>query len=30
MRVGFMTYDHKIHFYNIKANLSQPQQVSIG
>jgi protein transport protein SEC24 len=30
MRVGFMTYDHKINFYNIKGNLSQPQQLTVG
>ena len=30
MRVGFMTYDHKINFYNIKGNLSQPQQMTVG
>ena len=30
MRVGFMTYDSKINFYNIKGNLSQPQQLTVG
>ncbi len=30
MRVGFMTYDNKINFYNIKGNLSQPQQLTVG
>lgn len=30
MRVGFMTYDSKIHFYNINAGLSQPQQMTVG
>lgn len=30
MRVGFMTYDHKINFYNIKGTLSQPQQLTVG
>merc|ERR1711899_485144 len=30
MRVGFMTYDRKINFYNIKGNLSQPQQMTVG
>merc|ERR1712223_1858114 len=30
MKVGFMTYDSKINFYNIKGNLSQPQQMTVG
>merc|ERR1719273_1791290 len=31
MRVGFMTYDSKINFYNINgAKLSQPQQMTVG
>lgn len=30
MRVGFMTYDNKINFYNIKGTLSQPQQLTVG
>ena len=31
MRVGFMTYNSKIHFYNINgAKLSQPQQMTVG
>ena len=30
MRVGFMTYDRKINFYNIKGSLSQPQQMTVG
>ncbi|TRY71003.1 hypothetical protein TCAL_17342 [Tigriopus californicus] len=29
-RVGFMTYDSKIHFYNINKGLSQPQQLNVG
>ena len=30
-RVGFMTYDSKINFYNINgAKLSQPQQMTVG
>ncbi len=28
--MGFMTYDSKVHFYNINAGLSQPQQLSVG
>ena len=27
MRVGFMTYDSKINFYNCNSKLAQPQQV---
>jgi len=31
VRVGFMTYNSKIHFYNINgAKLSQPQQMTVG
>merc|ERR1711953_130401 len=30
MRVGFMTYDRKINFYNIKGALTQPQQMTVG
>ena len=30
MRVGFMTYDSKINFYNIKGALTQPQQMTVG
>ena len=30
MRVGFMTYDSKVHFYNINSGLSQPQQLNVG
>jgi len=30
MRVGFITYDKKINFYNIKSNLTQPQQLTVG
>ena len=30
MRVGFMTYDSKINFYNIKGALTQPQQLTVG
>ena len=28
--MGFMTYDSKIHFYNINKGLSQPQQLTVG
>jgi len=30
MKVGFMTYDSKIHFYNINSKLAQPQQMTVG
>ncbi|XP_065218040.1 protein transport protein Sec24C [Planococcus citri] len=30
MRVGFITYDSTVHFYNIKACLGQPQMMIIG
>ena len=30
MRVGFMTYDSKINFYNINGALTQPQQMTVG
>lgn len=30
MRVGFITYDKSVHFYNIKSNLAQPQQLVVG
>ena len=30
MKVGFITYDSKVHFYNINPGLSQPQQLSVG
>lgn len=30
MRVGFITYDSKINFYNISGNLTQPQQLTVG
>ena len=30
MRVGFMTYDSKINFYNINSKLAQPQQMTVG
>jgi len=30
MRVGFMTYDSKINFYNCNSKLAQPQQMTVG
>lgn len=30
MRVGFITYDKTVHFYNIKSSLAQPQQLVVG
>merc|ERR1719336_2934630 len=30
MKVGFMTYDSKINFYNCNAALAQPQQMAVG
>ena len=30
MKVGFMTYDSKINFYNINGALTQPQQMTVG
>ena len=30
MRVGFITYDSKVHFYNINKGLSQPQMMTVG
>jgi len=30
MKVGFMTYDNKINFYNCNKNLAQPQQMTVG
>ena len=30
MKVGFMTYDNKINFYNCSAALAQPQQMTVG
>jgi len=30
MRVGIMTYDNKINFYNCNKNLAQPQQMTVG
>ena len=28
--MGFMTYDSKVHFYNLNKGLSQPQQMNVG
>lgn len=30
MKIGFMTYDSKVHFYNINKNMSQPQMLTVG
>lgn len=30
MKVGFITYGSSVHFYNIKANLAQPQMMIVG
>ncbi|XP_014209166.1 protein transport protein Sec24D-like [Copidosoma floridanum] len=30
MKVGFITYNHSVHFYNCKANLAQPQMLYVG
>ena len=30
MRVGFVTYDSKVHFYNLNKGLSQPQMMTVG
>ncbi|KAL7306841.1 hypothetical protein TKK_0001002 [Trichogramma kaykai] len=30
MKVGFITYNNSIHFYNCKANLAQPQMLFVG
>merc|ERR1719348_1026869 len=30
MKVGFMTYDSKINFYNCNAALARPQQMTVG
>merc|ERR1719334_2374814 len=30
MKVGFMTYDKQINFYNINPQLAQPQQLTVG
>jgi len=30
MKVGFITYDKSIHFYNLSPRLAQPQQLAVG
>lgn len=30
MRVGFITYNNTVHFYNVKENLAQPQMMVVG
>lgn len=30
MKVGFITYNNTVHFYNVKANLAQPQMMVVG
>jgi protein transport protein SEC24 len=30
MKVGFITYSSSVQFYNIKANLAQPQMMVVG
>lgn len=30
MRVGFITYNSSVHFYNIKSSLAQPQMMVVG
>ncbi|XP_023163217.2 protein transport protein Sec24C isoform X2 [Drosophila hydei] len=30
VRVGFITYNSTVHFYNIKSNLAQPQMMVVG
>lgn len=30
MRVGFITYNSTVHFYNIKSSLAQPQMMVVG
>lgn len=30
LRVGFATYDHTIHFYNLKSAMGQPQMLVVG
>lgn len=30
MKVGFITYNNTVHFYNCKANLAQPQMMVVG
>lgn len=30
MKVGFITYNNSVHFYNCKPNLAQPQMMLVG
>lgn len=30
MKVGFITYNNSVHFYNIKSTLAQPQMMVVG
>lgn len=30
MKVGFITYNNTVHFYNIKGSLAQPQMMVVG
>lgn len=30
MKIGFITYNNTVHFYNCKANLAQPQMMVVG
>lgn len=30
MKVGFITYNNTVHFYNIKGTLAQPQMMIVG
>lgn len=30
VKVGFVTYNSTVHFYNIKASLAQPQMMIVG
>lgn len=30
MKVGFITYNNSVHFYNIKSSLAQPQMMVVG
>lgn len=30
MKVGFITYNNTVHFYNVKENLAQPQMMVVG
>lgn len=30
MKVGFITYNNTVHFYNVKSSLAQPQMMVVG